>query len=131
MLRNSHLWFLILSRSCSSDLDQVRILWHLPSTMGIALNLRSATLKPEAVAADSLLPDDEMDENSPRALYGTDSAVASSWKPISSKAKRPRRTANVVIEERWTWQFVNVCYCNFCRLGVLKLLETVLKDVKT
>eukprot|EP00435_Cladocopium_sp_Y103_P043414 s3508_g12.t1 len=85
----------ILSRSCSSDLDKFRI--GRCSTMGIMLNLGS-TLKPEAVAADYLLPD-EVDENSPRALYGTDSPVANGWTPTSPKANRPRRTADVLIEE--------------------------------
>jgi len=97
--------------------------------MGIALNLRSATLKPEAVAADSLLPDDEMDENSPRALYGTDSAMADSWKPISSKCKTPQ--ANCQCRDRGEVNLA-VCQCMLTFVDwVLKLLETVLKDVKT
>ena len=69
--------------------------------MEITLNLRRGSLKPEAVEdqldrVDDLLPD----ENSPRALYGTDSPVANRKPQISPKAKRPRRTAAVLFEDR-------------------------------
>lgn len=59
-----------------------------------------ATMKPVANAMDYQLPDDEFDENSPRALFGTDSPVANPRVPkLSSKIRRPRRTASVVMEE--------------------------------
>ncbi len=72
--------------------------------MEITLNLRRGSLKPEAIdnrldqldRMDDLLPD----ENSPRALYGTDSPVANRKPQISPKAKRPRRTAAVLFEDR-------------------------------
>ena len=74
------------------------------SAMEITLNLRTGSLKPEAIEnrldeldrLDDLLPD----ENSPRALYGTDSPVANRKPQISPKAKRPRRTAAVLFEDR-------------------------------
>ena len=61
--------------------------------MEISLTV-SASAKPEAVALDHLLPDDDDDEGSddgraaPRALFGSDVPRA-----------RPRRTASVVVEE--------------------------------
>ena len=48
-----------------------------------------------------------------KILRGLCMARIRQWQTAGSRfhpnAKRPRRTANVVIEERWTWQFVNVC----------------------
>jgi len=81
--------------------------------MEITLNLRRGSLKPEAVEdqldrVDDLLPD----ENSPRALYGTDSPVANRKPQISPKAKRPRRTAAVLFEEMRMLSFMNQQHIN-------------------
>eukprot|EP00438_Fugacium_kawagutii_P008631 Skav221664 [mRNA] locus=scaffold1750:273979:274372:+ [translate_table: standard] len=67
--------------------------------MPISLNLGTATLKPEANSMDDQLPDDEVDEFSPRALYGTDTPCANRVPKVSNKAPRPKRTAAVVLEE--------------------------------
>eukprot|EP00438_Fugacium_kawagutii_P005305 Skav231735 [mRNA] locus=scaffold638:129912:132535:- [translate_table: standard] len=54
----------------------------------------------QRVTVVQALPDDEVNEDCPRALYGTDSPIAcGGWPPVSPKAKRPRRTGPVVIQE--------------------------------
>eukprot|EP00438_Fugacium_kawagutii_P023846 Skav230473 [mRNA] locus=scaffold4639:20442:22067:+ [translate_table: standard] len=59
-----------------------------------------------------MLPEDEVDENSPRAFYGTDSPCANGRPQVSAKAKRPRRTLAVVLEEMGdTWRYQASFYC--------------------
>lgn len=55
-----------------------------------------------------MLPDDEVDENSPGAFYGTDSPCANGRPQVSANAKRPRRTLSVVLEEMGP-TFSSVC----------------------
>eukprot|EP00438_Fugacium_kawagutii_P012133 Skav222182 [mRNA] locus=scaffold3784:62750:63130:- [translate_table: standard] len=62
------------------------------------------TVKPMANAMDHQLPDDEFDENSPRALFDTDSPAANRVLKLSPKIRRRRRTASVVVEEMQMWE---------------------------
>eukprot|EP00438_Fugacium_kawagutii_P011953 Skav219324 [mRNA] locus=scaffold1957:312187:312842:- [translate_table: standard] len=64
-------------------------------------------MKPKALDLDYLLPDDEVNETCPRALYGTDSPIACGRPPLSPKANRPRRTGPAVIQEMRLANFMN------------------------
>eukprot|EP00490_Sorites_sp_Unknown_P029977 CAMPEP_0114670498 /NCGR_PEP_ID=MMETSP0191-20121206/39601_1 /TAXON_ID=126664 /ORGANISM="Sorites sp." /LENGTH=80 /DNA_ID=CAMNT_0001928167 /DNA_START=61 /DNA_END=303 /DNA_ORIENTATION=- len=64
------------------------------------MNFVSATLKPEAVALDACLPDDEEPSfDLHRAWYGTDSPKANLRPQVSPNAPRPRRTMSVLLQE--------------------------------